>query len=90
MNLPLRAHPSSQDEMKFSDLGSGQSGITGLMPIDHVPQKMKTAAVAKTAVKAINHNCPDLRRIYATLPSAISVNTMTKIETVSTMPSAMI
>ena len=76
------------DHSQPSGIAIGESGITGHVEIPHVPQKTNPASAANTAAKARNQACFGLSRIYAIEPRAMSANTIAKIATVSTMPSA--
>ena len=63
--------------------------MTGAISGLHVPQKTNAAHTAKTAVNAANQKTFGFFRvIYAIEPRAMSANTIAKIATVSTMPSA--
>ena len=65
------------------------SGATNPMFGPHDPQKTTAAHTAKTAVNAANQMTFGLFRvIYAIEPRAMSANTIAKIATVSTIPSA--
>jgi hypothetical protein len=64
------------------------SGATNPMFGPHDPQKTIAAHTAKTAVNAANHPHLGLRRIYLMNMIAMIANTIVKMATVSTMPSA--
>ena len=65
------------------------SGATNVTSDDQHPQKTNPASAANTAAKARNQAKAGFGRIYAILPSAMIVNTIMKMATVSTTPSAM-
>ncbi len=63
--------------------------MTGARSADHAPAKSQPTATAKTAANA--QNAPRFTRetsFYFTAPRAMSENTIAKMATVSTMPSA--
>ena len=90
--MPLPIHRRTNpipDHSQPSGIAIGESGITGHVEIPHVPQKTNAAHTAKTAVNAANQmTFGFFRVIYAIEPRAMSANTIAKIATVSTMPSA--